>query len=86
MLEHIENRVEFLKKVKGLAPRILIRIPMIDRDWITFYKKELGIEWRLDKTHCTEYSLESLNKELEESDLKLNEFSIQFGEIWGIVR
>jgi len=50
-LEHIENRIEFLNKIKNLAPKILIRVPMINRDWITLYKKELGMEWRLDKTH-----------------------------------
>ncbi|HEC93683.1 MAG TPA: class I SAM-dependent methyltransferase [Candidatus Atribacteria bacterium] len=50
VLEHIENRIEFLQKIKDLAPKILIRVPMINRDWITLYKKELEIEWRLDKT------------------------------------
>lgn len=57
VLEHIENRVEFLKKIKDLAPKILIRVPMFNRDWITLYKKELGIEWRLDSTHFTEYRI-----------------------------
>jgi len=38
---------------------------MINRDWITLYKKELGVEWRLDKTHYIEYTLESFEKELE---------------------
>lgn len=86
VLEHIEKRVEFLKKVKGLAPRILIRVPMMDRDWITLYKKELGIEWRLDKTHHVEYTLESFIREIEEAGLKLTSHSIQFGEIWGELR
>jgi len=86
ILEHIENRVEFLKKIKSLAPKILIRVPMINRDWITLYKKELGVEWRLDPTHCTEYTLESLKKELEKAGLRINKFSIQFGEIWAVVR
>jgi len=65
ILEHIENRVKFLNKIKNLAPKILIRVPMINRDWITLYKKELGVEWRLDKTHYIEYTLESFEKELE---------------------
>lgn len=58
VLEHIENRIEFLHRIKNLAPKILIRVPIINRDWITLYKKELGIEWRLDPTHYTEYTLE----------------------------
>lgn len=43
---------------------------MINRDWITLYKKELGVEWRLDPTHCTEYTLESLKEELQKAGLK----------------
>lgn len=85
VLEHIGNRIEFLKRIKNLEPKILIRIPMINRDWITLYKKELGIEWRSDKTHYTEYTLESFKKELEKAGLNLNKFLIQFGEIWAIV-
>jgi len=86
VLEHIESRVEFLQKIKNLAPKILIRVPMINRDWITLYKKELGVEWRLDKTHYIEYTLESFKEELKKAGLNLEKYSIQFGEIWAVVR
>ena len=76
VLEHIENRVEFLNKIKNLAPKILIRVPMINRDWITLYKKELGVEWRLDKTHYIEYTLESFKEELEKAGLNLEKYLI----------
>ncbi len=85
VLEHIENRIEFLEKIKNLTPKILIRVPMINRDWITLYKKELGVEWRLDKTHYTEYTLENLKRELEKVELNIEKYSIQFGEIWVVV-
>ena len=39
VLEHIEKRQEFLTKIKKLAPKILIRVPMLNRDWISLYKK-----------------------------------------------
>jgi len=86
VLEHIENRIEFLSKVKGVAQKMLIRVPMINRDWIVSYKKELGVEWRLDKTHFTEYTMESFKEELKKVDLIINEYSIQFGEIWAMVK
>jgi len=86
VLEHIKDRISFLKKIKNLAPKILIRVPMINRDWITLYKKELGVEWRLDKTHYIEYTLESFKEELKEAGLNLEKYSIQFGEIWAVVR
>ena len=86
VLEHIKNRKRFFKKIIKIAPKILIRVPMINRDWITLYKKELGIEWRLDPTHFTEYSLKSFKKELKQAGLKLEKYSIQFGEIWAIIK
>jgi SAM-dependent methyltransferase len=82
VLEHIDYRIEFLKKMVDIAPKILIRVPMITRDWLTLYKKELGIEWRLDPTHYTEYTLESLSEELHKAGLEIENASIQFGEIW----
>lgn len=85
VLEHIKNRVEFLKKIKKMAPKLLIRVPMINRDWITLYKKEIGIEWRLDSTHFIEYTLESFKEELMQADLKIEKYSIQFGEIWAVI-
>ncbi|TSC53127.1 MAG: type 12 methyltransferase [Parcubacteria group bacterium LiPW_72] len=86
VLEHIEKRTDFLKKIKILAPKILIRVPMINRDWITLYKKELGIEWRLDKTHFIEYTLKSFENELQKAGLIIENYSIQFGEIWTVVQ
>lgn len=85
VLEHIENRVEFLGGIKKLTPKILIRVPMINRDWITLYKKELGVEWRLDPTHYTEYTIESFIKEIEAAGLSIENYQVNFGEIWAII-
>jgi len=86
VLEHIKDRQDFLNKIKDLAPKILIRVPMINRDWITLYKKELGLEWRLDKTHYIEYTLDTFKEEIEKVGLSLDSYSIQFGEIWAVVK
>ncbi|MCL5010734.1 MAG: NAD-dependent epimerase/dehydratase family protein [Patescibacteria group bacterium] len=81
VLEHIVNRIEFLEKMKKLAPVFLIRVPMLNRDWLTLYKKEMGVEYRLDKGHFIEYTFESLQKELNRVGLEIKNFSVQFGEI-----
>ena len=86
VLEHIEYRTELLNKIKNQGSKILIRVPMVNRDWITLYKRELGIEYRLDKSHFTEYTLESFQDELKRADLRLIKYSIQFGEIWAIIK
>jgi len=82
VLEHIKNRPAFLENIRPLAPKILIRVPMVNRDWITLYKKELGVEWRLDNTHQIEYTFETFKKEIEQAGFVINNYRIQFGEIW----
>jgi len=46
----------------------------------------MGIEYRLDPTHMTEYTMESLQEELGKTGLRIEKASIQFGEIWAVVR
>ena len=86
LLEHLENRHDFLQKISSLADRFLIRVPMVNRDWLTYYKRELGVEYRLDLTHKIEYTRESLQDELEQAGLRIDSASVQFGEIWAVVR
>ncbi len=82
VLEHIENRIDFLKVLKEIAPRFLIRVPMLNRSWIDLYKKELGLEYRLDKSHFIEYTFEGFKEELGKAGLAVLDCIIQFGEIW----
>jgi len=55
---------------------------MINRSWLTLYKKELGSEYRLDLSHFIEYTNETFQKEINIAGLKLISYTIQFGEIW----
>lgn len=92
VLEHIEDRPIFLKSLYApyhlneSSPTLLLRVPMFTRDWITLYKKEQGIEWRLDPTHFTEYTIESLLYELNVANLSVQSQDIQFGEFYGVVK
>jgi SAM-dependent methyltransferase len=90
VLEHIEDRVGLLKRIyqnqdQTKPPLLLLRVPMITRDWITLYKKEMGVEWRLDKTHFTEYTHDQVHDELRQAGLKVIEHTVQFGEFYGVV-
>ncbi len=85
VLEHIEHRVDFLKKMHQLSSVILLRVPLIDRDWLTLFKKEAGFEYRLDPTHFIEFTDANLRQELRESGWSIVSFSVQFGEFWGVV-
>ncbi len=86
VLEHIENRIEFLEKIKKLAPKILIRVPLLTRDWLAIYKKEKGWEYKLDKTHFIEYSEEGFKKEIAAAGLKIEDYYIKFGELYAICK
>lgn len=85
VLEHIKERVSFMKQIKDIAPKFLIRVPMIDRDWIPLLKKELGLEWRLDLTHYTEFTEKSFRQEMGEAGFKIESLTVQFGEIWAVI-
>lgn len=84
VLEHIEKRIEFLKKIKKLAPRILIRVPLITRDWLAIYKKEKKMEYRLDPTHYIEYTEDGFKKEMWEAGLEIKSFYVKFGELYAV--
>ncbi|WP_171341121.1 class I SAM-dependent methyltransferase [Vibrio coralliilyticus] len=89
VLEHIDCRVEFLKAlVKGVKwnnkKRLLIRVPMIDREWLSVYKKELDLEYRLDKTHCIEFTYLDFEKELALAGIRVNSHDVKFGELYAI--
>lgn len=91
VLEHIDDRVSFLrtlvKKINWKGVKIfLIRVPMIDRDWITLYKKEIGLDYRLDRTHFTEYTFKGFQDELSKCEIEIVSYEIRFGEIYAICK
>jgi SAM-dependent methyltransferase len=84
VLEHLPDRAAFLRGARAaLRPeRFLIRVPLFERDWRVPLKKELGLEWRLDSTHETEYTLESFALEMETAGLDVVQQEIRWSEIW----
>lgn len=89
VLEHIENRVDFIKRIirqvnwaREEQKLFLFRVPQIDREWLVAYKKEMGVEYRLDPTHCIEYTLEQFKDELKQANITIKQVDIRFGEIY----
>jgi SAM-dependent methyltransferase len=84
VLEHITDRVQRLRVWNEwyTPKRFLIRVPAFDREWRVPWKKELGVEWRLDPTHETEYTQDQLRDELRAAGLKPSEWVIRWGEYW----
>lgn len=92
VLEHIEDRIDFLKKIitkmnwRTENKVLLIRVPMIDRDWLSVYKKEKGVEYRLDLTHFTEYTFDQFKEELSNAGLFIEQYEVKFGEIYAMCK
>lgn len=88
VLEHIENRTDFLRRVVSvLTPeKVLIRVPAFEREWHVPLRKELGITYYNDRTHFIEHTVEEFRAEMSAADIKIDALSTVWGEIWAVCR
>ena len=86
VLEHIDERVEFLRRiVTGLSPRfVLIRVPLFERDWQIAMRRELGVNYFSDPTHFIEHRLAEFAAETKSAGLRVTEQRTAWGEIWAV--
>jgi predicted RNA methylase len=85
VLEHIDNRIPFLRNLLDLYPnsRLLIRVPYKYTSWIVALKEEYKVEWRTDDEHFLEYDNDILSSELNQSGWNVTEpILFNFGEIY----
>lgn len=87
VLEHIKDRMSFLREVQARAmpSRWLIRVPMFDRDWRPSLRRELGLFAYGDPTHYTEYTRASFQLEMAEAGFVIKHLQVNWGEIWAEV-
>jgi SAM-dependent methyltransferase len=88
VLEHIDQRPAFLRQIgeKVTPSRLLIRVPMINREWRVPLRRELGLFPYSDPTHFTEYTRESFEQEMSQAGLVIDHLQVNWGEIWAEVR
>jgi SAM-dependent methyltransferase len=70
LLEHLDDPVAFLKRLKSVASKLIIKVPRVDSGWKKLMKKDLGMFWLDDSSHHKEYTLKLLLDELEQSGWK----------------
>lgn len=87
VLEHIEHRIDFLRALasRTAAARILLRVPMIDRDWRVPLRQELGLFHFSDPTHFIEYTRDRFEDEMQAAQLDIRHLRVNWGEIWAEV-
>ncbi|HSI97264.1 MAG TPA: class I SAM-dependent methyltransferase, partial [Gaiellaceae bacterium] len=84
VLEHLVPRVEFLRGLRERlgAKRLLVRVPVLERDWTVPLRRELGMPYFSDPEHEIEYDVDLLAGELRAADWEIGEPTIAWGEIW----
>jgi 2-polyprenyl-3-methyl-5-hydroxy-6-metoxy-1,4-benzoquinol methylase len=86
VLEHVDDRVGLLRRLREQASpgRVLIRVPVLERDWLVALRRDLALPYYGDPTHETEYSPEQLEAELRDAGLELAELQQRWGELWAV--
>ncbi len=84
VLEHLDRRVELLRRLheQAGARRLLVRVPVLARDWTVPLRQELGLPYFSDPTHKVEYDPELLRTELAAAGWEMGEPLLLWGEIW----
>lgn len=88
VLEHIDDRVTFLKTLDQTTKprRFLVRVPLFERDWQLALRRELKVDFRSDPDHRIEHTLTQFKSEIQESNLEIRELKTIWGEIWAECR
>ena len=83
VLEHIGPRVELLAALRAAGTeRLLIRVPLLNRDWTVPLREELGLPHFSDREHEVEYDEQLLRGELTAAGWEMSDPSFVWGEIW----
>ena len=84
VLEHIHDRVGFLRAIKEKVDpkKFLIRVPHFERDWQLAMRKELGIYYFSDPDHKIEHTIEEFESEILKAGLSIVDLNTPWGEIW----
>ena len=88
VLEHIDDRVEFLRALRSTtgAERLLLRVPLFERDWQMALRRELGVDFRSDADHRIEHTRVEFDSEIRRAGLRAVERVTLWGEIWADCR
>lgn len=88
VLEHLEHRVAFLRELLATArpERVLIRVPLFERDWKMALRRELGVGYMSDAEHFIEHTLAEFDAEIAAAGLAIVSRQAVWGEIWAECR
>ena len=84
VLEHIDDRVGFLARIRErLSPGVvLIRVPHFERSWHMPMRQEVGANFLSDPDHRIEHTREAFESEVTLAGFSIIELQTPWGEIW----
>lgn len=84
VLEHIDDRPGLLQAIcaNTQAKRVLIRVPLFERDWRMAMRRELGVNYYSDDDHRIEHTRAEFLDEMAQADLEVRGMLTVWGEIW----
>jgi 2-polyprenyl-3-methyl-5-hydroxy-6-metoxy-1,4-benzoquinol methylase len=84
VLEHIDDRVGFLTRIRErLSPgSLLIRVPHFERSWHMPMRKEVGANFLSDPDHRIEHTRAAFQDEVTRAGFEIIELRTPWGEIW----
>ena len=88
VLEHITDRQALLEVIKNIdcLKKILIRVPLFERDWQMPLRKDLGLNYYSDPDHKIEHTFSEFVKEISQAGYSIEEIQTLWGEIWADCR
>ena len=86
VLEHMNDRAKLLKFINiNIEPKkLLIRVPMYERDWMVPFMDELEINYFLDDDHKIEHKITDFNDEINKAGFMISSMNTIWGEIWAV--
>ena len=87
VLEYIEKMWELLDRLRArVSPkRFLIRVPMIDRHWTAYSRRERGFPYFSDQTHFIEFTLECYIQEMQGTCFAVSSCGVKWGALYAEV-
>lgn len=84
ILEHLDNDLAFLNKIRGMTKNIIVEVPDFESDPLNYPASVYGVRWYSDADHVREYNLSSLKLLMAKAGWEISE-SISRGHSIGIV-
>jgi len=75
VIEHVEDPVRLLAEIRSVAPRIVVEVPLFDRDPLNAVRLDVGADFSSDADHLREYTDELLARQLEEAGWAISDWS-----------